>query len=103
MTQGISVVTIQNIPINRTSAQGATLAALLAQLWNASNLATQILNQMQNQTDGSNYGAIETQWGLPSGQGSNVYGLVFAVANGNPSSPSGFGAGAFTQLMGRLN
>lgn len=94
---------IDNIPINRGSPQGNQLAGLLTSLWQLRGNAEQILAQMQEMNDGSDYATLETQFGLGTGKGSTVYSLMFALANGNPASPSGFGAGAFTQFMNRLN
>jgi hypothetical protein len=96
-------MSIQNIVVNASAAQAGQLKALENLLWSASALATQILLQMQSQTDESNFATIESQFGLATGQGTNVYSLLFALANGNPASPSGFGVGAFTQFMGRMN
>lgn len=94
---------IDNIAINGTSAMGNQLKNLMSTLFSAKAQAAQILQQMQEQNDGTTYTQLETQYGIPTGQGTNVYAMVFALANGNPASPSGFGTGAFTQIMGRLN
>lgn len=95
---------IDNIPITQSAGQQAQdLKNLLNGLWQQRALAEKILAQMQEMNDSSVFTSLETSYGLPSGQGSTVYSLVFSLANGNPGSPSGFGSGAFTQFMNRLN
>ena len=94
---------ISNIPINRTSPLGPNLASAVQQLLSAKNAFTQILLQMQDQTDFTTYTAIETAFGLPSGQGSNVYGLVFAVANPTSTNTGVLYGASVNNVLGQLN
>ena len=95
---------IANITINRNASQEAQdLYNLLTLCWQSSALATKVLSMMQQMNDGTTYTALETAYGLPTGQGSTVYSLVFSLANGNSTLGTGFGAGTFTQFMSRLN
>lgn len=86
---------INNIAINGSSAQGQQLKSWISQYWSFLAATNQLLAQMQAQNDGTTFTALETQFGVPTGQGVNVYGIVFAVGNGNPGSPTGLGAAAF--------
>lgn len=94
---------IDNIPVNGTSAKGNEIKSLNSVLFSAKSQAEQILSQMQEMNDGSNYATLETQYGVATGQGATMYSLLFSLANGNPASPSGFGSGTFTQFMNRVN
>ena len=94
---------IDNIPVSGSSAKGNEIKNLNSLLFSAKGIAEQILAQMQEMNDNSNYATLETQYGIGTGSGATVYSLVFSLANGNPASPSGFGNGAFTQFMNRIN
>lgn len=63
-----------------TSIAGATQAALLkqfvAQERAVYELGVRIRAQMSNMNNGSQWGTIETQYGLPTGKGATVYDLV---------------------------
>ena len=95
---------VDNITVNRNaSSQSQQLASLIDTLYSARASARRILEQMQQQTDlSSSYTAIEQQYGLQAGQGSVVYGLVFALANG-AGSGSGLENSAITAFCSRLN
>jgi hypothetical protein len=92
---------IDNIAVNGSSAQGQQLKSWIQQ-WYAFKQATQVLlAQMQHQNDGVSYATLETQFGIATGQGTNVYGIVFAAGNG-ASNGSGIGHAAFGPID-RLN
>lgn len=93
---------IDNIPINGSSAMGNQLKALNNNLFTCKAQAEQMLLQMQEMQAGSDYSQLETQYGVPTGQGTNVYAMIFALANGGGTG-TGFANGAFTQYMGRIN
>jgi hypothetical protein len=67
---------IDNITVSSTSAQGSMLKNAQSQLQSAINNLAQALAYMQQQTDGTTYTAIETQFGLPTGKGQTVNNLV---------------------------
>jgi hypothetical protein len=97
---------IDNIPINTTAPQAQQLRSLCQMLWNSQALAQQILLQMQQQTDFSSYVNIETQFGLPTGKGVTVYGLIFALANGSlgtGSNATGVFNSAIAAALAQLN
>lgn len=93
---------IDNIVINGASPMGNQLKALMSNLYSAKAQAAQLLQQMQEMNDNVTFTQLETQFGVPTGQGTNVYAMVFALANGSGTG-TGFGSGPFTQIMGRLN
>lgn len=90
---------IDNIVVNSNSPMGSLLDQLQANLQNAANLAAQILNYMNQQTDGTTYTSIETQFGLPTGQGQTVYNLIAGLAGSGGSLVSS----NVTQYLARVN
>lgn len=90
---------IDNITVNSTSNQGGLLKQLESNLQNAVNLASQILNLMNQQTDGTTYTTIESQWGLTSGNGQTTYNLVAGLAGAGGALT----VSAVTQFLARMN
>ncbi len=94
---------VDNITISTASPQGNSLKNLVSQVYNVRNMARQILEQMQEQTNATDdFTHIETQYGLVTGQGANVYSLVFALANG-ANNGSGLENSAIKTFCARLN
>lgn len=90
---------IDNLVVNSNSPQGSMLKALASNLQNAANLAAQILALMNQQTDGSSFATIETQFGLATGQGQTMYNLIAGLSGAGGSLVSS----NVTQFLGRTN
>jgi hypothetical protein len=90
---------IDNVTVNVTSSQGAQLKSLQNLINQARNLARQIAEQMNQQTDGTTFTAIETQFGLPSGDGETVYNLTVALTGATGLLE----VAGIVQFCGRLN
>ena len=91
---------IDNITVSPTSPQGPLLKSLEANLQAAYNLAVQVLNLMNQQTDGTNFATVESQFGLQAGNGQTCYNLVAGLA-GTPSGA--LQASNVTQFLARMN
>ena len=71
---------VDNITINTSSPQGGLLKQLSLNLQNSVNLSKQILNYLNQQTDGQVFTVIEGQFGLQNGTGQTLYNLIAGLA-----------------------
>jgi hypothetical protein len=90
-------VPVDNIVVNANSQQGPQLRALQSQIYAARNLAKQIKEQMDQQTDATDWTKIEAQFGLAAGNGTTVYNLVAALVG--TSGLEAFNVATFCQRI----
>lgn len=89
---------IANITVDTTKPKGAQLAGLVSLVYQARNLARQLKELMDQETDGTTYTTIETLFGLQSGNGSAVYNLVAGLTGASGALE----VSAVTQFCARL-
>lgn len=70
---------IANIVVNTSSPKGPRLTNLVSAINSARDQARTLKAIMDQEWAGSDYTQLESQFGLAAGQGSVVYGLVFAL------------------------
>jgi hypothetical protein len=67
---------INYITVDRARQQGGELLSVIESLRYYQDKLRQEKEKMENMTDGITYTAIETQYGIPTGKGDEVYNLV---------------------------
>jgi hypothetical protein len=67
---------INYITVDRSRQQGNDLLTIIETLRYYQDRLRQEKEKMENMTDGITYTAIETQYGIPTGKGDEVYNLV---------------------------
>lgn len=67
---------VNYITVDRSRQQGNDLLSIIDNLRYYQDRLRQEKEKMENMTDGVTYAAIETQYGIPTGKGDEVYNLV---------------------------
>lgn len=67
---------VNYITVDQSKRMGAELLAIVEQLRSSQDKLRQHKEMMDNMTDGITYANIETQYGIPTGKGDDLYNLV---------------------------
>lgn len=92
---------IDNLPLNTTTKKAQEILNLKNTLLSAASQATNILNEMQHETDFSSWAQITANFGFASDGNSSIgYGLVFALAD---PTTGVLNSAAVQNFTGRIN